>query len=144
MEFFGGGRVTVAAQALGTAQAAFDAALDYARERKQFDQRIAEFQAIQHKLAEMATDIEAARSLTYRAATLVEDGDETASRYASMAKLFSSEHAVGVTDEAMQVHGGAGYVTDYPVERYYRDARITKIYEGTSEIQKNIIAEDLL
>ncbi|MDY7083398.1 MAG: acyl-CoA dehydrogenase family protein, partial [Halobacteria archaeon] len=107
--------------------------------------KIGEFQAIQHKIAEMATNIEAARSLTYRAATHVEeDDDELAAKFASMAKLFASEHAVDVTDEAIQVHGGAGYVSDYPVERYYRDARITKIYEGTSEIQKNIIANRLL
>ena len=145
MDFFASGRTSVAAQAVGAAQGAFDAALDYAGEREQFGQKIGEFQAIQHKLAEMATDIEAARSLTYRAAANVEDGDDdVAAKYASMAKLFASEHAVDVADEAIQVHGGAGYVTDHPVERYYRDARITKIYEGTSEIQKNIIADKLL
>ncbi|MFB6142474.1 MAG: acyl-CoA dehydrogenase family protein [Halorientalis sp.] len=144
MDFFASGRTSVAAQAIGAAQGALDAALDYAEEREQFGQKIGEFQAIQHKLAEMATDVEAARSLTYRAATHVEsDRDETATRLASMAKLFASEHAVDVTDEAIQVHGGAGYVSDHPVERYYRDARITKIYEGTSEIQKNIIADRL-
>ena len=93
----------------------------------------------------MATNVEAARSLTYRAASHVEEGeDQVAAKYASMAKLFASEHAVDVADEAIQVHGGAGFVTDHPVERFYRDARITKIYEGTSEIQKNIIADDLL
>jgi len=145
MNFFASGRTSVAAQAVGAAQGAFDAALDYAGEREQFGQEIGEFQAIQHKLAEMATDIEAARSLTYRAAANVEDGDDdVAAKYASMAKLFASEHAVDVADEAVQVHGGAGYVTDHPAERYYRDARITKIYEGTSEIQKNIIADKLL
>ncbi|MFC4541304.1 acyl-CoA dehydrogenase family protein [Halosolutus amylolyticus] len=145
MEFFASGRTSVAAQAVGAAQGALDAALVYAQEREQFDQPIAEFQAIQHKLAEMATNVEAARSLTYRAATQVEEGNqEIAARFSSMAKLFASEHAVDVADEAIQVHGGAGYVTDYPAERYYRDARITKIYEGTSEIQKNIIADQLL
>jgi len=145
MDFFAGGRVSVASQAVGVAQAALDAALDYAGEREQFDQPIAEFQAIQHKLAEMATNVEAARSLTYRAASHVEhDRDDVAVRLASMAKLFASEHAVDVADEAIQVHGGAGFVTDHPVERYYRDARITKIYEGTSEIQKGIIADRLL
>jgi acyl-CoA dehydrogenase len=145
MDFFAHGRTRVAAQAVGASQAALDAALDYAAERKQFDQPIGEFQAIRHKLAGMATDIEAARSLTYRAASMVEGGDEeAAARFASMAKLFASEHAVDVADEAIQIHGGAGYVSDYPVERYYRDARITKIYEGTSEIQKNIIADRLL
>ncbi|AGB36214.1 acyl-CoA dehydrogenase family protein [Natronococcus occultus] len=145
MEFFASGRTSVAAQAVGAAQGALDAALDYASEREQFGQRIGEFQAIRHKLAEMATNVEAARSLTYRAATQVEDGNqEIAARFSSMAKLFASEHAVDVADEAVQVHGGAGYVTDYPAERYYRDARITKIYEGTSEIQKNVIADRLL
>ncbi|MFU8866621.1 acyl-CoA dehydrogenase family protein [Natronococcus sp.] len=145
MEFFAAGRTSVAAQAVGAAQGALDAALEYAQQREQFDQPIAEFQAIEHKLAEMATNVEAARSLTYRAATQVEQGNqEIAARFSSMAKLFASEHAVDVADEAVQVHGGSGYVTDYPAERYYRDARITKIYEGTSEIQKNIIADRLL
>ena len=145
MDFFGSGRTGVAAQAVGAAQGAFDAAREYAGEREQFDQKIGEFQAIRHKLAEMATDIEAARSLTYRAASQVEqDNPDQAAKYASMAKLFASEHAVDVADEALQVFGGAGYVTDHPAERYYRDARITMIYEGTSEIQKNIIADRLL
>jgi alkylation response protein AidB-like acyl-CoA dehydrogenase len=145
MAFFAEGRVGVAAQAVGAAQAALDAAIDYAGDREQFDQPIAEFQAIQHKVAEMATAVEAARSLTYRAAGHVEAGDDAAAtRFASMAKLFASERAVEVADEAIQVHGGAGFVTDHPVERYYRDARITKIYEGTSEIQKNIVADRLL
>jgi alkylation response protein AidB-like acyl-CoA dehydrogenase len=144
MDFFAHGRTRVASQAVGAAQAALDAAVEYAGEREQFGQQIGEFQAIQHKLAEMATNIEAARSLTYRAASTVQQGDEQlAAKFASMAKLFASEHAVDVTDEAIQIHGGAGYVSDYPVERYYRDARITKIYEGTSEIQKNIIADRL-
>ena len=144
MEFFAAGRTSVAAQAVGAAQGALDAAREYAGEREQFDQPIAEFQAIRHKLAEMATSVDAARSLTYRAASHVESGEADAVRFASMAKLFASEHAVDVADEAIQVFGGAGYVTDHPAERYYRDARITKIYEGTSEIQKNIIADALL
>ncbi len=145
MEFFAPARADVAGQATGVAQAALDAAVAYARERKQFDQPIAEFQAIRHKLAEMATDIEAARSLAYRAGSAIDSGDtDEATRLASMAKLFASEHAVDVTDEAIQVHGGAGYVDDHPVERYYRDARVTKIYDGTSEIQKNIISDTLL
>jgi len=144
MEFFAPARADVGAQAVGVAQAALDASLSYAGEREQFGQQIGEFQAIQHKLAEMATDIEAARSLTYRAGAAIESGDrDLATRLASMAKLFASEHAVDVADEAIQVHGGAGYVSDHPVERYYRDARITKIYDGTSEIQKNIIADRL-
>jgi hypothetical protein len=145
MQFFAPARADVAAQATGVAQAAFEAARDYAREREQFDQPIAEFQAIRHKLAEMATDIEAGRSLAYRAGAAIDSGDDAlATRLASMAKLFCSEHAVDVTDEALQVFGGAGYVSDHPVERYYRDARITKISDGTSEIQKNIIGDDLL
>lgn len=144
MEFFASARADVAAQSTGVAQAALDAAIDYADEREQFGQKINEFQAIQHKLAEMATTVEAARSLTYRAAGAIESGDRSlATRFASMAKLFASENAVDVTDEAIQVHGGAGYVSDHPVERFYRDARVTKIYDGTSEIQKNIIAREL-
>jgi alkylation response protein AidB-like acyl-CoA dehydrogenase len=144
MNFFASGRTSVAAQAVGAAQGALDAAREYATEREQFDQPISEFQAIQHKLAEMATNVDAARSLTYRAASAVANDADDAVRFASMAKLFASEHAVDVADEALQVFGGAGYVTDHPAERYYRDARITKIYEGTSEIQKNIIADQLL
>jgi alkylation response protein AidB-like acyl-CoA dehydrogenase len=141
MDFFASGRVSVASQAVGVAQAAVDEAIDYANEREQGGQLIKEYQAIGHKVAEMATNVEAARSLTYRAASHVDSGDDDlATRFASMAKLFASEHAVDVADEAIQVHGGAGFVTDHPVERYYRDARITKIYEGTSEIQKNIIS----
>jgi alkylation response protein AidB-like acyl-CoA dehydrogenase len=145
MNFFAGGRASVASQAVGAAQGALDAAIDYAGEREQFDQKIGEFQAIRHKLAEMATTVEAARSMTYRAAGYAEEGDrELGMKYASMAKLFASEKSVEVADEALQVFGGAGYVTDHPAERYYRDARITKIYEGTSEIQKNIIADRIL
>ncbi|MFB6166430.1 MAG: acyl-CoA dehydrogenase family protein, partial [Haloarculaceae archaeon] len=116
MNFFAQGRCKVAAQAIGAAQGALDAAIEYAGEREQFGQPIGEFQAVQHKLAEMATDVEAARSLAYRAASHVEDGDDDlGAKFASMAKLFASEHAVDVTDEAIQVHGGAGYVTDHPV-----------------------------
>ncbi|WP_306055930.1 acyl-CoA dehydrogenase family protein [Natronococcus wangiae] len=145
MEFFASGRTSVAAQAVGAAQGALDAALEYADEREQFGQKIKGFQAIEHKIAEMATKVEAARSLTYRAATQVErNNQDVAAQFSSMAKLFASEISVEVADEGIQVHGGSGYVTDYPAERYYRDARITKIYEGTSEIQKNIIADRLL
>ncbi|WP_255196305.1 acyl-CoA dehydrogenase family protein [Halorarius litoreus] len=145
MDFFASGRTSVAAQAVGAAQGALDAAVDYANEREQFDQKIGEFQAIRHKLADMATQVEAGRSLVYRAASHVaEDKDDEAVRLASMAKYFCSEMSVDVADEGLQVHGGAGYVTDHPAERFYRDARITKIYEGTSEIQKNIIADRLL
>jgi alkylation response protein AidB-like acyl-CoA dehydrogenase len=145
VEFFAPARADVAAQSTGVAQAALDAALEYADEREQGGQKIGEYQAIRHKLAEMATAVEAGRSMTYRAAAALESGDPSrATRFASMAKLFASEHAVDVTDEALQVFGGAGYVSDHPVERFYRDARITKIYDGTSEIQKNIIAGELL
>jgi acyl-CoA dehydrogenase len=145
MEFFADGRTSVAAQAVGAAQGALEAAVSYANEREQFDQKIADFQAISHKIAEMATQVEAARSLTYRAATEVErENQEIAAKYSSMAKLFASEMAVDIADEGLQVHGGAGYVTDHAAERYYRDARITKIYEGTSEIQKNVIADRVL
>ncbi|ARS89533.1 acyl-CoA dehydrogenase family protein [Natrarchaeobaculum aegyptiacum] len=145
MEFFASARTAVAAQAVGAAQGALDAAVEYANEREQFGQKISNFQAIEHKIAEMATRTEAARSLTYRAATEVEQNNqEVAARYSSMAKLFASEVAVEVADEGLQVHGGSGYVTDYAAERFYRDARITKIYEGTSEIQKNIIADRVL
>jgi alkylation response protein AidB-like acyl-CoA dehydrogenase len=144
MDVLGPGRVEVAAQAVGTAQAALDASVAYASEREQFDRPISEFQAIQHKLAEMATDVEAARSLTYRAAGRCDEGHDDATKTASEAKLFASERAVAVADEAVQVHGGSGYVRDFDVERYYRDARVFKIIEGTSEIQKNIIAGELL
>jgi alkylation response protein AidB-like acyl-CoA dehydrogenase len=145
MDFFASGRTGVASQAVGAAQGALDAAKEYANEREQFDQKISEFQAIRHKIADMATSTEAARSLTYRAAGAIEEGaEDEAVRFASMAKLFASETAVDVADEGLQVHGGAGYVTDHPAERFYRDSRITKIYEGTSEIQKNIIADRLL
>ncbi len=137
------GRVAIAAQAVGLAQSALDEALDYAQEREQFDQPISEFQTIQHKLADMATNVQAARLLTWDAAKQLERG-ERARAAASMAKYFASETAVDVANEAIQIHGGYGYTTDYPVERFYRDAKVTTIYEGTSEIQQNIIAQDLL
>jgi alkylation response protein AidB-like acyl-CoA dehydrogenase len=145
MDFFAAARADVAGQATGVAQAALEEAVSYAGEREQFDQPIADFQAIRHKIAEMATNVEAARSLAYRAGAALESGDDAlATRLCAMAKLFASERAVDVTDEALQVHGGAGYVADHHVERFYRDARVTKIYDGTSEIQKNIVADSLL
>jgi alkylation response protein AidB-like acyl-CoA dehydrogenase len=144
MDFLNKGRVNVAAQAVGVGQVAYEEARDYAKEREQFDQPIADFQAIQHKIAEMATKVEASRSLTYRAAQAIEDENEDVRHLCSMAKMFASERAVEVTDEAIQVFGGSGYVSDYPVERYFRDARITKIYEGTNEIHRNIIADQVL
>ena len=133
-----GGRIGIAAQAVGIAQAALDTAAAYAVEREQFGSKLAEFQAIQFKLADMATDIEAARQLTYRAAWLKQAGLPHTSAGA-MAKLHASRTAVQVTQEAIQVLGGVGYTTAFPAERYYRDAKITEIYEGTSEIQRIVI-----
>ena len=138
-----GGRVAIAAQAVGLAQRALDEALAYATEREQFDRRIAEFGTIRHKLAEMATTVQAGRLLTWDAAGRLERGED-ARQAASMAKYFASEGAMEVTNEAVQIHGGYGYTTEYPVERLYRDARVTTIYEGTTEIQKNVIAQTLL
>ena len=136
-------RTTVGAEAVGISQAAFDAALSYARERKQFGQPIANFQAIQWMLADMATQIEAARLLTYRAAYL-EDNGLPFLKEAAMAKLFASEVSRMVTNNALQIHGGYGYTKDYPVERYLRDAKITEIYEGTSEMMRLTIARNLI
>ncbi len=138
-----GGRIGIAAQALGIAQAAFEASLKYAKEREQFGKPIAKFQAIQWFLAEMATDIDAARMLVYKAAADKAQGRKyTVS--AAMAKLYASDVAVRVTRNAIQIHGGYGYTKDYPLERYYRDAKITEIYEGTSEVQRMVISGDLL
>ena len=137
------GRVGIAAQALGIAEAAFAEAVSYARERKQFGQPIIEFQATQFKLAEMATRIDASKLLTYRAATLYDTGEPHVKEI-SMAKLFASQTANYVANEAVQIHGGYGYVKEYPVERYFRDARITEIYEGTTEAQKMVISRALM
>lgn len=138
-----GGRVGIAAQAVGIAQAAFEEALAYAKDRRQFDKRIADFQGIQFKLADMAVGIDAARLLTRRAAALL-DGGGRATKEASMAKLFASQTANRVAYDAVQIHGGNGYIREFPVERYFRDARVTEIYEGTSEIQRVVIARELL
>jgi alkylation response protein AidB-like acyl-CoA dehydrogenase len=138
-----GGRIGIAAQALGIAQAAFDAARAYALERRQFGKRIGEFQAIQWKLADMATEIDAARLLVYRAAWLKQEGKPHTVEGAK-AKLFASEMARRQTGEAIQILGGYGYTKEFPVERYYRDAKITEIYEGTSEIQRLVIARSVL
>jgi alkylation response protein AidB-like acyl-CoA dehydrogenase len=143
MQFFDDTRTGVAAQGVGLARGAAERALEYAQEREQFGRPISEFQAIQHKLATMFTDIEAARNLTYKAAWSV-DADEQITKLASMAKEFSSRVAVDVANEAVQIHGGAGYVDDFDVERFYRDAKILQIYEGTTEIQKTIVARELL
>jgi acyl-CoA dehydrogenase len=138
-----GGRIGVAALSLGIARAAMDAAKGYVRERKQFDQPIADFQGIQWMIADREVDLEAARLLILQAAHL-KDRRMPFSKHASMAKLFASEAAHRATDTAIQLHGGAGYIKDFPVERYARDARITRIYEGTSEIQRLIIARETL
>jgi alkylation response protein AidB-like acyl-CoA dehydrogenase len=145
MHTLDGGRVGIAAQAVGIAQAALDAAAKYAKERVQFNQPIAKLQAIQWMIADMATEIEASRLLTYRAAQLIGTGDRRKySRYAAMAKLFASETSHRVTHKAIQIFGGYGYIKEYPVERHYRDARITELYEGTSEIQRLVISSNVL
>jgi alkylation response protein AidB-like acyl-CoA dehydrogenase len=141
------GRIGIASQAVGIAEAALEAARDYAKERVQFGQPIAEFQAIQWMLADMKTRLEAARLLTYQAAMAKDEADKKGGRYsleASMAKLYASEMAMWVTTKAVQIFGGNGYSKEYPVERYFRDAKITEIYEGTSEIQRMVIARSVL
>ncbi|SRR5579885_635953 len=138
-----GGRISIAALAVGIAQGAYEAALRYSKQRKQFGRFISEFQAIQHKLADMATEIEAARLLTQRAAWMKDSG-ASVNKESSMAKLFASETAVRVANEAVQIHGGYGFIKDYPVEKFYRDAKLCTIGEGTSEIQKLVIARQLL
>ena len=136
-------RLGVAAQAVGIAQGATDHAATYANERRQFGQPIAEFQGIQFKLADMETRTAAARELLYRACAKIDRGEKDAGKYSAMAKLFASDTAMAVTVEAVQVLGGYGYVNEYPVERYMRDAKITQIYEGTNEIQRLVIARSL-
>jgi alkylation response protein AidB-like acyl-CoA dehydrogenase len=143
MNTLNGGRIGIASQALGIAQGAFEAAVAYSKERKAFGKPIAELQAIQFKLADMATNISAARALIYNAASKRDKGERYV-REAAMAKLFASKTAVDVALEAIQVHGGYGYVREYKVERMLRDAKITEIYEGTSEIQHVVIARELL
>lgn len=141
------GRIGIAAQAVGIAEAAYEASLAYAREREAFNHRIGEFQLIQGKIADMKTRLEAARLLTLNAALAKMRSQETGARYtteASMAKLFASEAAMWITHQAVQIHGGMGYSKELPVERYFRDAKITEIYEGTSEIQRVVIARNEL
>jgi alkylation response protein AidB-like acyl-CoA dehydrogenase len=141
------GRIGIAAQAVGIAEAAYEAARDYAKEREQFGQIIASFQAIQWMLADMKTRIEAARLLTYQAALAKDEVKASGGRYsleAAMAKLYASEAAMWVATKAVQIYGGNGYSKEYPVERYFRDAKITEIYEGTSEIQRLVIARSIL
>lgn len=143
MKILDNGRMSIGAQALGIAQGSFDAALKYAKERKQFGKPIIEFQAVQKKLADMATQIDAGRLLLYRAAGLKDAGKPYA-KEASMAKLFNSEMANRTASEAVQIHGGYGFLKDFDVERYMRDAKITEIYEGTSEVQRIVIARHLM
>lgn len=138
-----GGRISIAALAVGTAQGAYDAALRYSKQRKQFGRPISEFQAIQHKLADMATSLEASRLLTYQAGYWKDKGRRV-TKESAMAKLFSSEAAVRICDEALQIHGGYGFIKDYPVEKFYRDVKLCTIGEGTSEIQRLVIARQLL
>lgn len=143
MSTLDGGRIGMASQAIGIARAAFEESIKYANVREAFGQKILDFQAIQFKLADMATDIDAARWLTYAAAT-AHDRGEGFSRLAAQAKVFASEMAMKHTIQAVQIHGGYGYTTEYNVERYMRDAKITEIYEGTSEIQRIVIAKSLM
>jgi alkylation response protein AidB-like acyl-CoA dehydrogenase len=150
LQILDGGRISIASLGLGMAQGAYECAVRYAKERKQFGKAIAEFQAIQFKLADMATQIEAARLLTYRAAWLADratasgDADARITRESSMAKLYAGEVAVRVANEAVQIHGGYGFIKDYPAEKYYRDVKLCTIGEGTSEIQRMVIARQLL
>ena len=143
MQVLDGGRISIAALSVGIAQGAYEAAVKYAKERQQFGKPISEFQAIQFKLADMATQIEAARLLTLQAAALKDQGKKTTNQSA-MAKLFASETAVRVSEESVQIHGGYGYTKDYPAEKYWRDSKLCTIGEGTSEIQRVVIAKQLL
>ncbi len=143
MKILDGGRISIAALSVGIAQGAFEAAVRYSKERQQFGQPIAEFQVIQFKLADMATQIEAARLLTMQAAYL-KDNDKRVTKESAMAKLYASETAVRVAEESIQIHGGYGYTKDYPAEKYWRDAKLCTIGEGTSEIQRLVIAKQLL
>ncbi len=138
-----GGRISIAAMSVGLAQGAYEAALKYSKQRKQFGRFISEFQAIQNKLADMATEIDAARLLTLRAAWLKDSG-KSVNKQSAMAKLYASESAVRVANEALQIHGGYGFTKDYPVEKFYRDVKLCTIGEGTSEIQRLVIARQLL
>jgi alkylation response protein AidB-like acyl-CoA dehydrogenase len=150
LQILDGGRISIASLGLGMAQGAYECSLRYAKQRKQFGKPIAEFQAIQFKLADMATEIEAARLLTYQAAWLADraiasgDGTPRFTRESSMAKLYAGEVAVRVANEAVQIHGGYGFIKDYPAEKYYRDVKLCTIGEGTSEIQRLVIARQLL
>ena len=143
MRVLDGGRISIAALALGMAQGAYEASLKYSKQRRQFDKPISEFQAIQWKLADMATEIDAARLLTLRAAWMKDNGRKTTLE-SSMAKLYAGEVAVRAANECVQIHGGYGFIKDYPAEKFYRDVKLCTIGEGTSEIQRLVIARQLL
>jgi alkylation response protein AidB-like acyl-CoA dehydrogenase len=143
LEFFDESRILVAAQALGTAQGAYDRALAYVKQREQFGKKIAQFQVTQHKLADMVTKLELARLVTYKAAWNFDQG-RIDPKLTSIAKMYAARTAVEIADEAIQLMGGYGYMQEYEVERFYRDAKITELYEGTKEIQKNTIASAVL
>jgi alkylation response protein AidB-like acyl-CoA dehydrogenase len=143
LQVLDGGRIGLAALAVGLARAALEESISYSKQRVQFGQPISSFQATQFKLADMATAIDAARLLTYRAGFLADQG-KPFTKEASMAKVYSAEAAVEAANHAVQIHGGYGYMTDYPVERYLRDAKLCEIGEGTSEIQRLIIAREIL
>ena len=144
LQVLDGGRISIASLALGMAQGAYEAAVKYAKQRKQFGKTISEFQAIQFKLADMATEIEAARLLVYYAAWLADQNSPRFTKESSMAKLYASEVGVRVANEAVQIFGGYGYIKDYPAEKYYRDSKLCTIGEGTSEIQRLVIARQIL
>ncbi len=143
LEFFDESRIEIAAQALGIAQGAFDRVVNYVKQRKQFGQFIGAFQALQHRIADLRTQLEAARLLVYKAAWNYDQG-RIDPGLTSMAKYYAGKLAVKICDEAVQMHGGYGYIAEYEVERFFRDAKITEIYEGTKEIQLNTIARDIL
>jgi alkylation response protein AidB-like acyl-CoA dehydrogenase len=143
MKVLDGGRISIAALSLGIAQGAYNEAVNYSKERHQFNQPIAKFQGISFKLADMATELEAAKLLTFNAADLKQAGQKV-TKESAMAKYYASEAAVRLSNEAVQIFGGYGYTKDYPVEKYYRDAKLCTIGEGTSEIQKLVIARDVL
>ena len=143
MKTLHGGRISIGAMAVGIGQGAYEEAVNYSKDRKQFGKTLSKFQAIQHMIANMATEIHAARLMVYHASRLRDAGKEYILE-GSMAKLFASEMATRVCDKALQIHGGYGYIKEFPVERYYRDARVFTIYEGTSEIQRVVISNHIL
>jgi hypothetical protein len=143
MRTLDGGRISIAALSLGMARGALDAAVKYSKQRKQFGKAISEFQAVQFKLADMATQLDAAWLLTMRAAQM-KDAGKAVTREAAMAKLFASEAACRICDEGVQIHGGYGFIKDYPAEKFYRDVKLCTIGEGTSEIQRMVIGRELL